>query len=252
VRAWLHELYEGRTRRAHAFRYGLLAFDLATLTFLVASSFFHGTQTQGLEIAIGLVILLDVAARLWISRQPLKDLVHPYGIADIVVVISLLAPLVGEGLAFLRIMRTLRLVRSYQMLSRLRRDVPAVRRNEALIASVLNLAVFIFVTTAIVLETQYGSNPGIGNYADALYFTVTTLTTTGFGDITLPGTGGRILSVLIMIFGVSLFLRLIRVIFRPDKVEYECADCGLDRHEPDAVHCKHCGQVLHIQTHGAG
>ena len=33
----------------------------------------------------------------------------------------------------------------------------------------------------------------IAHYLDALYFTVTALTTTGFGDITLPGTTGRLI-----------------------------------------------------------
>jgi voltage-gated potassium channel len=44
--------------------------------------------------------------------------------------------------------------------------------------------------TAVVYETQVRTNPAITNCADALYFTVTTLTTKGFGDITLPGTWG--------------------------------------------------------------
>ena len=44
--------------------------------------------------------------------------------------------------------------------------------------------------TGFVYETQHAHNPQIANYADALYFTVTALTTTGFGDITLPGTPG--------------------------------------------------------------
>jgi hypothetical protein len=83
-----------------------------------------------------------------------------------------------------------------------------------------------------------------------LFFVVTTFTTTGFGDITLAGSAGRMLSVVIMIVGVSLFLNLVRAIFRPAKVRYECPDCGLDRHDPDSVHCKHCGRLLHITTHG--
>lgn len=103
----------------------------------------------------------------------------------------------------------------------------------------------------MVYVTRVGSNPEIVNYFDALYFTVATLTTTGFGDITLVGTGGHILAVLIMIFGISLFLRLIQTIFRPDKVRYECPVCGLTRHDADTVHCRHCGTVLHITTEGA-
>jgi hypothetical protein len=47
--------------------------------------------------------------------------------------------------------------------------------------------------------TQYKSNPLIANYVDALYFTITCLTTTGVGDITLRGTSGRLLSVIIML-----------------------------------------------------
>jgi voltage-gated potassium channel len=93
-------------------------------------------------------------------------------------------------------------------------------------------------------------NPQIRNYADALYFTVTTLTTTGFGDITLTGTVGRMLSVGVMIVGVTLFLRLLQVLFRPTKIRYTCPKCGLKLHDPDAVHCKHCGEVVHIETEG--
>jgi voltage-gated potassium channel len=57
--------------------------------------------------------------------------------------------------------------------------------------------------------------------------------------------------VVIMIFGVGLFLRLVQTIFRPQKVAHACPDCGLKRHEPDAVHCKHCGRLLNIPTEGA-
>ena len=76
----------------------------------------------------------------------------------------------------------------------------------------------------MVYETQHRANPNIANYADALYFTVTALTTTGFGDITLPGTVGRLITVVIMIFGVTLFLNLARVLFNPTKVRFTCKD----------------------------
>lgn len=81
---------------------------------------------------------------------------------------------------------------------------------------------------------------------DSLYFTVTTLTTTGYGDIVLPGAGGRLLSIVIMIGGVSLFFRLVQVTMRTPKVRFDCKSCGLQRHEADAVHCKACGAPLRI------
>jgi voltage-gated potassium channel len=105
--------------------------------------------------------------------------------------------------------------------------------------------------TAVVYETQHFRNSQIANYADALYFTVTALTTTGFGDITLQGTPGRLISVAIMIFGVTLFFNLARALLSPDKVRFRCPTCGLQRHDRDAVHCKACGTVLNIPDDGA-
>jgi voltage-gated potassium channel len=144
----------------------------------------------------------------------------------------------------------LRLLHTQRFLERLRRDSRFFCNNEEVIIAVANLCVFIFVMTGLVYATQHLRNPAIGNYADALYFTVTALTTTGFGDITLPGTTGRMISVVIMIFGVTLFLRLAQVLFRPNKVRFPCPACGLQRHDPDAVHCKACGTILNIPDEG--
>ena len=78
--------------------------------------------------------------------------------------VSFLAPLVGEGAGFLRILRTLRLLHTYQLLERLRKDSPFFKRNEEVIFASANLFVFIFVMTAIVYETQHYRNPLIVNY----------------------------------------------------------------------------------------
>ena len=68
---------------------------------------------------------------------------------------------------------------------------------------------------------QKDTNPGIETYVDALYFTVTSLTTTGYGDILMEGVWGRLLAVVIMVLGLTLFLRLIRAIALPGgKVDY--------------------------------
>lgn len=251
LRRPLRRLYEGDSDRAQAFRYGLLAFDIGTVLFIVASSFRPWSQVlEWVDIAFGLVILADFSARLLISRRPWKDLLHPATWADAVAIVSFLAPVAGEAAGFLRVLRTLRLLHTYQLLARLRRDSRWFRRNEELTLSIVHLAVFVFVMSAVVYETQHWTNPQIKNYVDALYFTVTALTTTGFGDITLPSTAGRIISVVIMIFGVTLFLRLARALLSPSKVRHTCPTCGLQRHEPDAVHCKACGTGLNIPDEG--
>jgi len=234
------------------FRWGLIAFDILTISYFVTASFFHHTDSfHSLETTIGILFLIELAARLYISPQRCRDAFHPVSIADMIVIVSLLAPTLIENYLFLRVIRSIRLIRSYHVLKTLRMQSRFVRLHEDIIFSVVNLFVFIFVVTAVVYVFQVENNPAISDYIDALYFTVTALTTTGFGDITLVGTSGHLLAVLIMIFGISLFLRLLQTIFRPGKIHFECPTCGLNRHETDAVHCKHCGEILHIKTDGS-
>ncbi|WP_322517125.1 ion channel [Rhodopseudomonas palustris] len=250
-KTFLRELYEGASPRGVVFRYGVLAFDIVTVLFIIGTSFVPSNDlVETLDVVFGALILIDFAARLLISRHRMKDFTRLATWTDIIAIVSFLAPLAGEGGGFLRILRTLRLLHDYQMLSRLRNDSDFFRRNEEVVIAVTNLAVFIFVMTAIVYETQRSHNQQIANYADALYFTVTALTTTGFGDITLPGTVGRLISVAIMIFGVTLFFNLARALISPNKVRFPCPVCGLQRHDVDAVHCKACGTVLNIPDEG--
>ncbi|MFL4990096.1 MAG: potassium channel family protein [Microvirga sp.] len=248
----LRLLYEGDTPEAHQFRYALLVFDVTTILFIVVTSFLPRSPAfEWMDVIIGLIVLADFSVRLAISRTPWRDLAYPTTLADIAAIVSFLAPVVGEGIGLMRILRTLRLLRTYQLLARLRADSVFFRRNEDLIIAAVNLGVFIFIMTGFVYETQRWTNTKIGNYIDALYFTIAALTTTGFGDITLTGTLGHLISVMIMIFGVTLFLRLVQVLLRPDKVRFPCPVCALQRHDRDAVHCKACGTVLNIPDEGA-
>lgn len=248
----LDQLYNGSGKRSNIFRLGLLVIDVVCIIYFVASSFVHHTDDfHSIEVGIGVYYLIELIARLYISRNRFHEIFNPTGLADIIVIFSLLVPALTENFVFLRLIRSLRLLRSYHVLRTLRQQSHFVRLHEDIIFSIVNLVVFIFIVTAVVYVMQVDKNPAISNYVEALYFTVATLTTTGFGDVTLVGTSGHVLAVLIMIFGISLFLRLIQTIFRPGKVRYECPTCGLTRHDPDSVHCKHCGTVLHIPTEGS-
>jgi voltage-gated potassium channel len=245
-------LYEGRSQRATRFRYGLLVFDAVTIIFFLATA----TLSLSLWILVvdailGVLIVLDMAARFWISQNRWRLLRQVHILVDFVVLASLVAaPFVGQGLAVLRILRALRLIHSYHLLRDLRRDSRWFRRHEDALISAVNLVVFIFAMTALVSVLRVTDEPALDSYVDALYFTVAALTTTGFGDVTLTTTAGKLLSVVIMVVGVGLFLQLARAIFSPAKVKYTCPECGLNRHDPDAIHCKHCGHELKIETEG--
>jgi voltage-gated potassium channel len=253
LKQMLNYLYTGSSQRATNFRYGLIAFDLMTIAFfIVTAPDFPTPFILTVDFIIGLIILADFLARLWIASDKSRMLRQLYTLADILVILTLLlAPFISTNFAFLRVLRALRLLHSYHVLRDLRRETVFFRRNEEVIVACVNLGVFVFVATALVFTLQYGRNPDIDSYVDALYFTVTTLTTTGFGDITMSGSGGRLLAVAIMLVGVALFFRLAQAIVRPAKVRYTCPDCGLNRHDPDAVHCKHCGKTIRIETEGS-
>jgi len=248
----LNELYNGKSKKSVYFRLGLVVFDVITISFFIVTSMVEiSPWIIAIDLIIAFFLSLDFFSRLLIARNRLNYLIQPIPILDLIVILALLAPTVIENLAFLRVFRALRLLRSYHLLKELRQHFKFFARNEELVQSVLNLFVFIFVVSALVFVFQHEENPQITNYTDALYFTVSTLTTTGFGDITLHGGIGRLLSIIIMVLGVALFLKLVQSVFRPTKVPFECPDCGLKRHDQDAVHCKHCGRILHIETEGA-
>ena len=249
---FLDGLYHGDPKAAIRFRFALLTVDLATIAFFVVLSMaaVQAPWVNVLNYVIAVYLIADVTARGLLRKRRLIFLLWPTTIADILVVVSLLLAPFIQSLAFLRLLRALRLLQSYHMVRDLRRIYPFFRKNESVIHAVLNLLVFIYIVSALVLVLQIGRNPMIGNYLDALYYTVTTLTTTGFGDIVLTGRSGKMLSIVIMVAGVALFLRLIQTIFRPPQVKHRCPDCGLTEHDRDAVHCKHCGRVIDIETAG--
>ena len=245
------ELHYGTSKRAVRTRYGLLAFDLLVVLYFVITTFLDiQPWIVWVDMAIGVILICDFVGRMLAERDRVAFLARPLSIVDFIVIASLFVPALVGSFAFLRLVRSLRLLRSYVVLRQLRDVSSFFAKNEDVIFSTLNLLVFIFIVTAVVFVMQVQVNDSINNYIDALYFTITTLTTTGFGDVILVGSAGRLLAVVIMIVGVALFIRLVQTIFRPNRVRHECTDCGLTRHEVDAVHCKHCGKQLRIKTEG--
>jgi voltage-gated potassium channel len=233
LRQRIDELYGGRGEISRRFRYGLLAFDLTTVAYFMVSTFMAPAPwMRVIDLLIAIPLILDLLARFLIADKRVRLLVQPSTWVDTAVIASLLSSVLVENLR------------------ELRASYPWFRQHEEMLLSALNLVVFVFVVSSVVYILQGRGNTEIFTFLDALYFTVATLTTTGFGDITLQGNTGRLLSVLIMVVGVGLFLRLLQTIFRPPKINHECPDCGLQRHDPDAVHCKHCGNLLHIETEG--
>jgi voltage-gated potassium channel len=250
-RVRLRRLFYGHRPAAVAFQAGLLTLDLAALAYFLATTFVTDPPSwvRAVDLLLGTLLALEFLGRMLAHRHPMRFLDNGAALVDLVVILSLfLSTLVGN-LAFLRVLRTARLLRSYNVMGQLKKLSPAVRRNEEVIHAALDLAVFVLMASSLVYVTQRGTNPRIVDFVDALYFSVAALSTTGFGDVTLIGsTGGELLSVAMMIVGITLFFRLAQAAFRSGggKVRHPCPQCGLQRHDADAVHCKACGLVLNI------
>ena len=248
----VRQLYQGRGRNAVRFRYALILFDVVTIIFFILTTPLPGGPLlHTLNFAIALVILADFSARLWIATDRWHTLRQIYTLADgVVIVVLILDPFLSHHFAFLRILRGLRLIHSYHLLRDLRRQSRFFRRNEDALIAATNLFVFVFLTASAVYALFFNVDGSVAAYVDALYFTVATLTTTGYGDITPVTPVQKTFSVFIMVIGFALFVQLARALFQPQKVRYKCPECGLLRHDIDAVHCKHCGTTLHIRTEG--
>ncbi len=246
------KLLHSKSRQSINLNRFLLVANFAAIFLFVLDPVFHNKLVvRSLEVFFGVLFLVEYSARIWIAPKRLLFVFEIMSLIDLIVIVSLFAPFISGNFAFLRVVRALRILRTYRILRMLKGKRGWFTRHEEIVTSVVNLGVFIFIMTDIVYVTQVEKNPLIVNYIDALYFTLATLTTTGFGDITLRGTSGHVLAILIMVFGITLFVKLAKSILRPERAYYKCPDCGLSRHDFDASHCKHCGHVIKIETEGA-
>jgi voltage-gated potassium channel len=246
IRVRLRELYHGHSRDAVRFRYRVIVLDLLLIGFFIAAPFFRGNiYFVAADYMVAFILALDIGARALAYRSLKAWICRPIVWVDLFVLLTLLFPQWLYNLAFLRVLRLWSLVHSeffWETVGRKYDDT----RWEDVFKTLATLVTFVFVATGFVYASFAGSHPGITGYVDALYFTVTALTTTGFGDITLPGTWGKLLAIVIMLSGITLFVRLAQALIRPYKVNFTCPKCGLMRHDPDAVHCKACGVLLNI------
>jgi voltage-gated potassium channel len=249
LRSTLRLLYHGHSDGALRFQFAVLIVDLAIIAFFIIAPIWRDRPSfLWLDYAVAALLLADFTARALASTGFVRWLRQPTTIIDVLILVTLLAPTWLANLGFLRVLRLWTISKSGFLWRPLRRR--GLGRYEEATHAIINLLTFLFIVTGVIYTFFARQTDGIDSYLDALYFAVSTVTTTGFGDITLEGTWGRIVSIISMIVGISLFVRLAQAVFRPHKVHFPCPQCGLSRHEPDAVHCKACGHLLNIPDEG--
>jgi voltage-gated potassium channel len=245
----LRRIERGDDKKAIVIASTFAVVDLAILTFFLLGPYLRsGPSYLIIDYLIAVWIAGEMTARAIAAPSLGQWIRRPMTWIDFLILGTLLFPDLLFNFAFLRVMRFWAVGRSPFVKEGLR--LAGYSHHLDVVRAVINFLVFLFMVTGFVYTSFFYDREGGEGFVDALYFTVATVTTTGFGDITLPGTLGKLTSVLTMIVGISLFVRLAQAVVRPYKVTYPCHRCGLQRHDADAVHCKACGEILNIPDEG--
>ena len=251
LRSRVRALYFGHTQAAVRFQGLLFILDVLVIGFFITSQFIRDLPWFWMvDAAIAAFVAIDLWARLFAFGTVRRWLRFPNTWIDLVVLATLLLPTVLYNWGFLRILRLWTLVHSERFWNVLARGKWDDTYVEDITKAVTTLVVFVFVAAGMAQALFLGQHPKLNDFLDAIYFVVTSLTTTGYGDITIDTGLGRIFSVALMIAGISLFFTIAQKVFAPQEKIQKCVQCGLDRHGLTASYCCNCGAQLTTPLRG--
>ncbi|MGE0828758.1 MAG: ion transporter [Hyphomonadaceae bacterium] len=244
LRSRLRELYFGTSAKALRFQAALLFLDVLVIGFFIFDSFVKDTPYfYWIDYAIAAFLAFDMLAKLYALGSVQRWMRYPTTWIDLIVLATMLVPAI-QPLGFLRILRLWTVAhreRTWNVLGGGRWDDTYI---EDLTKAIVNLIVFIFMASGFAYAFFAGQHTKLNTFIDAMYFAITSLTTTGYGDITLDTQWGRVFKIVLMLSGITLFFGVAQKAFAPHKRRIRCAQCSLDRHEPDADYCRACGTRL--------
>jgi len=217
----------------------------------------YGAFFRLLEWVLTILFTLEYFTRIYCSPYPARYARSFYGIVDLLAIFPTYLSLIIPGanyllairlLRFLRIFRVLKLVRYLREANTLLRSIALARRKiSVFFFSVLVLAV-ILGTVMYVIE---GSANGFSSIPRSIYWTIVTITTVGYGDITPQTVPGQVVASFIMLLGYSIIAVPTGILtaelmqeMQRERVQRSCAGCGIAGHERDARFCKVCGTSL--------
>ncbi|THV59805.1 ion transporter [Flagellimonas alvinocaridis] len=218
-----------------------------------------------LEWCVTIFFSLEYIARIVSIKKPWKYIFSFYGIIDFVSTIPLYLSYILAGSQVLLAVRAFRLLRIFRILKLVKFIGEASQLQSALKASRTKIAVFIYVVLilSVILGTLMylveGDDAGFTSIPRSIYWTIVTLTTVGFGDITPQTSLGQFLATIIMILGYGIIAvptGIVTAEFSRNKKETEetkklvhlntqaCPSCSAEGHRDDATHCYNCGHTL--------
>lgn len=172
-----------------------------------------------IELAFGFVFLAEYAARIWVAAERpgaggalgkrLRYAVTPLALVDLAVVVISLAPMFVGDATVLRLLRLFRLITlaKFGRFSRAFREIGEAiheRRYELLVTVALAGFLLLFGATALYLVEGDVQPDKFGSIPRALWWSIITLTTVGYGDVSPITPLGKFLAAIVALAGIGL------------------------------------------------
>lgn len=210
-----------------------------------------------LEWFFTILFSIEYVLRLLSVKRPHRYSFSFYGIIDFLAIIPTYLSLIIAGSQYLLVIRVLRLLRVFRIFKIRPLLAQAEILSRALKASQHKIAVFLFsvLTMIIVIGTiMYvveGPKNGFTSIPTSMYWTIVTMTTVGYGDISPQTPVGQLLASVVMIIGYSIIavptgIVTVEIAEASKKAltTQVCPECLKEGHDKDAIHCKFCGAKL--------
>jgi len=259
-------IFEADTRAGKAFDVALLvAIFLSVLAVMLDSvNSFRGQHGELLNISewlFTLVFSVEYALRLICSPRPFHYARSFFGVVDLLAVLptylSLLIPgaqsmIVIRGLRLLRIFRVFKLGQFLGEASLLQSALASSRHKITVFLGTITILVTILGAAMYLIE---GAEHGFTSIPVAIYWSIVTMTTVGYGDLAPVTVAGKILASIVMIMGYSI-IAVPTGIVTAEIVEgaaaarrittRSCPNCLSEGHDRSATYCKDCAAPLEV------
>lgn len=202
---------------------------------------------------------LEYLLRIATTNRPRKYIFSFFGIIDLIAILPMYLSFFIVGSKVFSVVRALRLLRLFKILNHPKFTGQSLHLLKALNASRGKITVFLYfvlISTILIGSIMYvveGEENGFTSIPMSIYWTIVTLTTVGYGDIS-PGTPlGQFIASLVMILGYGIIAVPTGIVTaefaktNANKAEPEkskCENCGAGNHHPNAKFCYHCGYPL--------
>ncbi len=210
-----------------------------------------------LEWSFTLIFTVEYLVRIYCSPNPWRYIRSFYGVVDLLSILPTYLGIFMDGMSYLLMLRVLRVLRVFRILKLVRYLAEANTLARAMFAS--RRKILVFFSAVLVLSVLFGSlmyvvegpQHGFTSIPKSIYWTIVTITTVGYGDITPQTVIGQFIAAAAMLTGYSIIAVPTGILTAELASEMQrernlrrCHSCGVGGHESDAHYCRFCGAVL--------